>query len=77
MCDGGDETSLDARVSIRLRWDKNLADMPIQVSSKGAVVELKGAVRDLDQRRRAVEIAESTAGVEKVVDALETPAPVP
>ena len=72
---GSAETSLAARVFNRLRWDKNLADTQIQVSAKGAVIELKGTVQDLDQRRRAVEIAESTAGVEKVVDALETPAP--
>ncbi len=72
---GSTETSLAARVFNRLRWDKNLADAQIQVSAKGAVIELKGTVQDLDQRRRAVEIAESTTGVEKVVDALETPAP--
>ena len=36
-------------------------------------VELKGKVNDLMQRRRAVELTDSTAGVEKVVDQLELP----
>lgn len=70
---GLDEATLDARVSARLRWDKVLADTSIEVRTNGPVVELRGRVRDLAQRRKAVELAESTAGVERVVDALEQP----
>jgi osmotically-inducible protein OsmY len=70
-----DQSGLDARVSTRLRWDKGLADTPIQVEAQGAVVTLKGPVGDLDQRRRAVAIAESTLGVDQVIDALEMPKP--
>ena len=67
------EMSLDARVSARLRWDKALAGAKIQVEAKNGVVELKGAVGDLEQRRRAVELAESTSGAEKVTDSLQVP----
>jgi osmotically-inducible protein OsmY len=69
-----DELTLDARVSARLRWDKDLAGAQIQVQAREGAVELKGTVRDLAQRRRAVELAESTVGTEKVVDRLEVPA---
>ena len=41
----------------------------------GKEIELKGKVQDLTQRRRAVELAETTAGVEKVTDLLQTEAP--
>jgi hypothetical protein len=67
-----DAAGLDLRVSARLRWEKTLAEAPIEVQAVGAVVELRGKVQDLAQRRRAVEIAETTAGVEKVNDLLET-----
>jgi osmotically-inducible protein OsmY len=70
-----DEAALDARISARLRWDKVTADAQVQVKAAGGVVELKGTVRDPDQRRRAVELAEGTVGVEKVTDSLEIAAP--
>ncbi len=70
-----DAVTLDTRVSARLRWDKALADTPIQVSATDGVVELKGKVADLSHRQRAVEIALSTAGVTEVKDSLETRAP--
>src|SRR5262245_962339 len=50
-----DELTLDARVSARLRWDKDLAGSQIQVQVRDGAVELKGTVRDLPQRRRAVQ----------------------
>jgi osmotically-inducible protein OsmY len=69
-----DESGLDARVTTRLRWDKGLADVPIEVVAlPDNGVELKGAVENLDQRRRAVGLAETTLGVERVVDSLEVP----
>jgi osmotically-inducible protein OsmY len=70
---GVEEMTVDARVTARLRWDKELHDAPIQVRASGAVIELTGSVPSLTQRRRAVELAERTAGVERVVDALESP----
>jgi hypothetical protein len=68
----GGGPGLSGRVAARLRWDKGLAGLPIQVhGAGGGTVELKGSVRDLSQRRRAVELAESTDGVEKVNDQLQ------
>jgi hypothetical protein len=68
----GGGPGLCGRVAARLRWDKGLAGLPIEVhATGGTTVELKGTVRDLTQRRRAVELAESTAGVEKVSDQLQ------
>ena len=66
-----DELGLDTRVSARIRWDKSLAGAQVQVSAKGTTVELKGTVRDMKQRRRAVELAESTTGVETVTDSIQ------
>jgi hypothetical protein len=66
-----------ARVSCRLRWEKELAEAQIDVTGSGGTVELRGTVHDLAQRRRAVEIAESTVGVEAVTDSLEVPAAEP
>jgi hypothetical protein len=67
------DLSLDARVAARLRWDRNLADLNLRVRSEGGNVELQGQIKDLDQRRRAVELAETTSGVERVTDKLEGP----
>src|SRR5205823_14092575 len=66
------DASLENRVSARLRWEKQLAEVRVEVKSAGnGVIELKGTVSNLQQRRRAVELAEMTEGVERVVDALE------
>jgi osmotically-inducible protein OsmY len=72
-----DELTLDARISARLRWDKALVGSHIQVLTRDGVVELKGTVQNLDQRRRAVEVAESTIGADKVNDLLDNPAQAP
>ena len=54
-----DDVTLDTRVSVRMRWDKSLAEASIQVSTVSeGVVELKGKVASLQQRRRAIEIAQ-------------------
>jgi hypothetical protein len=66
----GEDVGLGARVWARLRWDRDLEGLPIQVHAARNTIELKGTVRDLAQRRRAVELAESTTGVEKVNDQL-------
>jgi osmotically-inducible protein OsmY len=64
------DASLEARVSARLRWDKQIADIPLEVKAVGNTIEVKGKVRNLDQRRRVVMLAESTTGVEGVRDLL-------
>jgi osmotically-inducible protein OsmY len=65
------ETSLDRRVALRLRWDTDMGSADVHVSLVGSgAVELTGTVADLMQRRRAVELAHTTAGVESVIDRL-------
>lgn len=65
------ETTPEVRVAERLRWDKQLANTDIQIDSPSpGAVRLHGAIAELALRRRAVEIAETTLGVEKVIDEL-------
>jgi osmotically-inducible protein OsmY len=66
-----DETAVDTRVSARLRWDKDLQTCQIRVQVADGVAELAGTVATLTQRRRAVELTESTIGIQKVNDSLE------
>lgn len=69
------ETSLDSRVELRLRWDRDMADANVQVRLTGpGVVELTGLVADLTQRRRAIALAGTTSGVESVRDHLRVEA---
>src|SRR5262249_15234614 len=56
--------NLHDRVTLRLRWEKALADLPLEVVVSGQDIELKGTVNTPEQRNRAVEVAESTTGVE-------------
>jgi osmotically-inducible protein OsmY len=66
------ETSLSARVENRLRWDRFLVDQPIMVVTSGtAAVTLRGTVPEKAMRERAVELAKTTLGVERVVDEME------
>ena len=71
----GDATQvgLDARVAARLRWDKLLEKTTIDVHCEMGVATLKGTITEGAQRKRAVDLAQSTAGVEKVVDELTGP----
>ena len=62
------EPALADRVQARLRWDRALADTAIAVTGHDREVALTGSVRTPDQRARAVELAETTAGVEKLTD---------
>ena len=61
---------LEDRVKARLQSDKQLDGVTFGVSADGGVVKLSGVVPDAKARRWAVELAESTTGVEKVVDEL-------
>jgi osmotically-inducible protein OsmY len=68
-----DGTGLAAKVANRLRWDTALADADIAVRADGNVVELRGSAANLQQRRRAIELAETTVGVGRVIDLLVDP----
>ncbi len=63
--------TLENRVANRLRWDRLLVEEKIEVAANGAEIELKGLVSSAEQKRRAVELAENTTGVERVVDHLQ------
>lgn len=58
------------RVQARLQWDKQLAGSTIEVHVAEKTIELKGAVQTEAQRQRAVQLAESTQGVDLVSDQL-------
>jgi hyperosmotically inducible periplasmic protein len=61
--------NLDSRVRDRFKTDRYLAPLPIEIdANEGSTVRLRGSVDDAVLKQRAVEIAESTVGVEKVVD---------
>jgi osmotically-inducible protein OsmY len=64
------DIGLDARVTARLRWDKQLSDLSIDVKAIGNIVEVRGKVRNLEQRRRVAMLVESTTGVEGLRDLL-------
>lgn len=60
------------RVQTRLKWDQGLQGAAIKVGADKEGVTLSGTVKDEFQRRRAIELAETTIGVTKVTDKLET-----
>ena len=65
------EPGVEARVTARLRWEKSLSDASIQVVASEGGIELKGKVAKVAQKKRAVELAESTTGVDRVTESLE------
>lgn len=68
------DTQLDCRVLLRLQWDQQLAGTPLSVELvEPGVVQLAGPLADTGLRRRAVDLAGSTAGVEKVLEKWGTP----
>ncbi len=67
----GKPQGLEERVRERFKSDKYLAPVPIEVIAENGSVRLRGQVDDEILKRRAVEIAESTVGVEKVVDEID------
>ncbi len=69
-------TRLDETVRARLASDKRLAGIDFKISAEGNVVTIRGVVPDASTKRLAIEVAENTTGVEKVVDELAIPAPL-
>jgi osmotically-inducible protein OsmY len=64
----------DEAVRERMAADKRLAGVEFKVSAEGNVVTLRGLAPNPGVKRLAVEVAENTVGVEKVVDELAVPA---
>lgn len=69
-----DKMGIQGRVYSRLRWDKQLyqADLDVDVE-EGGIVVLTGTVSDEDEKQRAVQLAEDTVGVNRVIDRLTVP----
>jgi hypothetical protein len=65
------EPDVVARVTSRLRYEKSLAGISIQVVAIEGGLNLKGKVQSAAQKKRAVELAESTTGVDRVSESLE------
>jgi osmotically-inducible protein OsmY len=71
-----DKLSVQGRVYGRLRWDKALAEEPIDVSMQDKnIVVLTGRVPDDDTRQKAIQLAKDTVGVREVVDQLQVNPP--
>ncbi len=64
------EPSLQEKIHDRLRYENTLTDIAFDVRVKDKEVELKGTVNTPSQRQRAIELAETVAGVERVIDSL-------
>jgi hypothetical protein len=66
-----DELTVQGRVYGRLHWDKALEKAPIEISVQNEnTVTLSGTVADESAHTTAVQLAQSTIGVGKVVDNL-------
>ena len=71
---GGAATAgnVESNVRVRLETDALLDGVSVTVSTVGARVQLSGQVVTLAQRRRAVDLAQTTMGVtEPVIDKIE------
>ncbi len=62
---------IELRVKGRIKADKYLAGLPIEVIAEGNGVRLQGSVSEEALKKRAIELAESTTGVEQVIDELK------
>jgi hypothetical protein len=63
---------VETRIRARLQTDQSLAGVEIEVTAVGGQVELAGKGLTLAQRRRAVDLAQTTVGVSgPVVDKME------
>jgi len=64
---------IEDRVRLRLQTDKALDGAAIAVIAEGSEVRLRGEVSNALVRARAVELAQTTSGVEKVTNELIEP----
>jgi hyperosmotically inducible protein len=73
MTKTGDKIS-DTWITTKVKWfywgDDRLRGSDISVSTTDHVVTLKGTVKNLDGRTRAVQLATDTEGVKRVIDEL-------
>ena len=62
------------RVRVRIKTDQQMEGTTVTVIATGGEVTLRGEVKTAAQRLRAVELAQSTTGVTRVVPELSEPA---
>jgi hypothetical protein len=73
----GDALPVEERVRVRIQTDKQMTGADVSASPAANGVRLRGIVATAAQRKRAVELAEGTAGVEAVIDELAVPVAQP
>jgi hyperosmotically inducible periplasmic protein len=61
---------IESRVYGRLHWDKALTSSSLEIEVKNDVATLRGSVPDAKAKAKAVELAENTVGITKVIDQL-------
>jgi osmotically-inducible protein OsmY len=64
------EPTLQEKIQDRLRWENTLTDVTVEVLVVNKEVELTGTVKTAQQRQRAIELAETVVGVDKVTDSI-------
>ena len=71
----GDALPVEERVRVRIQTDKAMlgADVAVVPTATAGEVRLRGIVATHSQKLRAVELAEATAGVSKVLEELAVP----
>jgi BON domain-containing protein len=69
------EPTLQEKIQDRLRFENTLTDITFEVIVKDKEVELKGTAKNALQRQRAIELAETVAGVERVIPTIFVPDP--
>jgi hypothetical protein len=71
----GDALPIEERVRVRIQTDKQMtgADVVVAPTAAAGQVRLRGVVQTAEQRRRAIELAEGTVGVDAVIVELAVP----
>jgi hypothetical protein len=64
------EPTLQEKIQDRLRYENTLADVTFEVQVKDKEVEVKGTVKSAQQRQTAINLADTVAGVSKVIDSI-------
>lgn len=67
---GMDDTVLTAKVKAALIAEPGLRSIPIEVSTRQAIVTLSGSVGSVAEKDAALQIAETVEGVKDVIDKL-------
>jgi hyperosmotically inducible protein len=64
------ESALTAKIKSKMALDDRVNSRAINVDTSGSVVTLRGVVRSVDERARAVRLARETQGITQVIDNL-------